>query len=84
MCAANGCSYLEWICVGNSDLWMLDEMGWIVIVKAPEHPTAKFSAWLSEEKWLIKVEMLVEAAHTRLLGFNLLCGQTRKLPKGTL
>lgn len=41
---------------------MLDEMGWIVIVKAPEHPTAKFSVWLSEEKWFIKVEMLVDTA----------------------
>lgn len=38
---------------------MLDEMGWIIIVKVPEHPTATFSVWLSEEKWFIKVEMLV-------------------------
>lgn len=56
---AIGCSYLEWICAGISELRVLDEMGWIIIVKVPEHPTATFSVWLSEEKWFIKVEMLV-------------------------
>lgn len=63
---------------------MLDRMVWTVTVKALEHPTVKFSVWLSEEKWLTKVEMLVVGAHTSLLGFNLLCGQTRKLASGTL
>lgn len=63
---------------------MLNGMDWSVIVKAPEHPTAKFSIRHSEEEWFIKAEMLVGAAHTSLLGFNLLCGQTGKLPNGTL
>lgn len=66
MCAANRCSYLDWIYVGNSEFWMLDGIGWIVIVKAPEHPTGKFSVRLSDEEWFIKVEMLVGAAHTSL------------------
>lgn len=31
----------------------------LLLLKVPEHPTATFSVWLSEEKWFIKVEMLV-------------------------
>lgn len=49
-----------------------------------ECPTANFSIWLLGEKQFTKVEVLVGAAQLKLLGFDLLYGQTWKLPDGTL
>lgn len=44
---------------------------------------AKASIWSLGEIWLTKAEMLVEAAQTNLLAFDLLCGWTWKLLDGT-
>lgn len=49
-----------------------------------ECPTAKISIWPLGEKQFTKVEVLVGAAQLKLLGLDLLYGQTWKLPDGIL
>jgi len=47
-------------------------------------PTAKISLWLPEEQKLTRVEVLVGAAYTNILGFDILHGCMWKLPDGTV
>lgn len=47
-------------------------------------PTAKISPWLPEEQKLTRIEVLVGAAYTNILGFDILHGCMWKLPDGTV
>ncbi|GAB0206094.1 pol-like protein ENS-3 [Grus japonensis] len=49
-----------------------------------ECPTAKIALWLPGEKKLTRTEVLVGAASTNTLGFNLLYGRVWKLPDGSV
>ena len=47
-------------------------------------PTAKITLWLPGEQRMTKKEVLVGAAPTNILGFDLLHGRVWKLPNGTV
>ena len=47
-------------------------------------PTTKISLWLPEEQKLTRVEVLVGAAYTNILRFDILHGQMWKLPDETV
>jgi len=47
-------------------------------------PTAKITLWLPGEQRLTRTEVLVGAANTNILGFDLLYGRVWKLPDGSI
>ncbi|GAB0209671.1 pol-like protein ENS-3 [Grus japonensis] len=49
-----------------------------------ECPTAKIALWLPGERKLTRTEVLVGAANTNILGFDVLSGRVWKLPDGSL